>query len=237
MATPAQLYWHPERRESTVIASSAVVFINVARVGPYPPGALMDSPDHDLPWSLQDGEYIVRIQFTAMGYPAQFLNATFRVYSTGGPFTQTAEWLELCVETLSLQYLPEEADVRESRLHEARHTAATVLLLLEVPLRTVMSIMGWSSVEMAARYQHITDTIRQKVAGQVDQVIWQTTSSPDETGLVGVRGEALAVILPIVDSRLAHSDVEALTDLEEVILRAALAGGATDGPGAVPDGD
>jgi hypothetical protein len=117
---------------------------------------------------------------------------------------------------------------------------ATVLLLLEVPLRTVMSIMGWSSVEMAARYQHITDAIRQKVAGQVDQVIWQTTSSPDSACLVTVRREALAVILPIVDIGLAHSDVEALADLEDPIahLRAALADEAADGgPGAVPDSD
>jgi hypothetical protein len=43
-----------------------------------------------------------------------------------------------------------EASLRESRLHDARHTAATVLLLLEVLLRTVMSIMGWSSVDMVA---------------------------------------------------------------------------------------
>jgi hypothetical protein len=152
---------------------------------------------------------------------------------TGGalnPNTDYHEWKSLL----------EEAGVRESRLHDARHTAATVLLLLEVPLRTVMSIMGWSSVEMVARYQHITDAIRQKVAGQVDQVIWQTTSSPGNTGLVAVQREALAVILPIVDIGLAHSGVEALADLEDAIahLRAALADGAADGsPGAVPDSD
>jgi hypothetical protein len=68
------------------------------------------------------------------------------------------------------------------------------------------------------------------VAGQVDQVIWQTTGSPDGTGLVTVRRKALSVILPIVDIGLAHSDVEALADLEEAIthLRAALAGGDPD---------
>jgi hypothetical protein len=107
--------------------------------------------------------------------------------------------------------------VRDSRLHDARHTAATVLLLLEVPLRTVMSIMGWSSVDMVARYQHITDTIRRNVAGQVDQVIWQTTSSTEEAGTVTVQREALAVILPVVDIGLAHSDVDTLADLEEAI--------------------
>ena len=146
---------------------------------------------------------------------------------TGGalnPNTDYHEWKALL----------KEAGVRESRLHDARHTAATVLLLLEVPLRTVMSIMGWSSVDMVARYQHITDTIRQKVAGQVDQAIWETTSSPDETGQVTVRREALAVILPIVDVGLAHSDAEALADLEEAIahLRAVLADG---GPIAAPN--
>ena len=35
------------------------------------------------------------------------------------------------------------AGVRDGRLHDARHTAATVLLVLGVPERTVMSIMGW----------------------------------------------------------------------------------------------
>ncbi|WP_326566913.1 site-specific integrase [Amycolatopsis rhabdoformis] len=65
-----------------------------------------------------------------------------------------------------------DAKVGERRLHDARHTAATVLLLLEVPERTVMSIMGWSSTAMAARYQHVTDRIRRGVAGRVDGLLW-----------------------------------------------------------------
>ncbi len=43
-----------------------------------------------------------------------------------------------------------EAGVRDGRLHDARHMAATVLLVLGVPERTVMGIMGWSSTAMAA---------------------------------------------------------------------------------------
>jgi hypothetical protein len=64
------------------------------------------------------------------------------------------------------------------------------------------------------------------VAEQVGQAIWQTTT----TGQVTVRREALAVILPIVDIGLAHSDAEALADLEEAIvhLHAALADGASN---------
>jgi integrase len=65
-----------------------------------------------------------------------------------------------------------EAVVVERRLHDARHTAATVLLLLGVPERTVMSVMGWSSTAMAARYQHVVDAVRQAVADQVGGLLW-----------------------------------------------------------------
>ena len=59
------------------------------------------------------------------------------------------------------------AGVRDGRLHDARYTAATVLLVLGVPERSVMGIMGWSSTAMAARYQHVTNPIRRTVAAQV----------------------------------------------------------------------
>jgi integrase len=45
------------------------------------------------------------------------------------------------------------AKVRDGRLHDALHAVATVLLILGVPERVVMQIMGWSSTAMAARYQ------------------------------------------------------------------------------------
>lgn len=57
---------------------------------------------------------------------------------TGGPLnhrTDYDEWKRLLVQ----------AGVRDGRLHDARHTAATVLLLLGVPERAVMSLMGWSN--------------------------------------------------------------------------------------------
>jgi hypothetical protein len=53
------------------------------------------------------------------------------------------------------------AGVRETRLHDARHSAATVLLAHEVPERTVMGVMGWSSTSMAARYHPLVATTDQ----------------------------------------------------------------------------
>ncbi|MBC3843099.1 site-specific integrase [Streptacidiphilus sp. 4-A2] len=72
------------------------------------------------------------------------------------------------------------AEVRDGRLHDARHTAGTILLILGVPERVVMEIMGWSSTAMAARYQHVTGRIRRDVAKQVGGLIWEVAKRHDE---------------------------------------------------------
>ncbi|MBT2369479.1 site-specific integrase [Streptomyces sp. ISL-10] len=71
-----------------------------------------------------------------------------------------------------------DAKVRDGRLHDARHTAATVLLILGISERAVMGLMGWSSTAMAARYQHMVDTVRTDIARQVDGLIWDVEKGP-----------------------------------------------------------
>jgi integrase len=66
-----------------------------------------------------------------------------------------------------------EAGVRDARLHDARHTAATVLLLLGVPERAVMDFMGWSNSAMAKRYQHVTAVLRDDIAKRLSGFLWQ----------------------------------------------------------------
>ncbi|MFI8186408.1 tyrosine-type recombinase/integrase [Actinacidiphila glaucinigra] len=71
------------------------------------------------------------------------------------------------------------AGVRDGRLHDARHTAATVLLLLGVPDVVVDAIMGWEpggSARMRSRYMHVTGPVLKNVARQVGDALW---SSPD----------------------------------------------------------
>lgn len=87
------------------------------------------------------------------------------------PNTDYHEWKELL----------RTAGLRDGRLHDARHTAATVLLVLGVPERTVMSIMGWSSTSMAAKYQHVTDAIRHDVAGRLDGLLWRAEPRDEAT--------------------------------------------------------
>ena len=91
---------------------------------------------------------------------------------------------ELITPRSDCQYwkaLLQEAGVRHVRLHDARHTAATVLLLLGVPERGVMGIMGWSHSSMAARYQHLTAVIRDDIAERVGGLLWAPTEPPNET--------------------------------------------------------
>lgn len=67
-----------------------------------------------------------------------------------------------------------EAGVREARLHDARHTAATTLLVLGVPDRVVMDLMGWSTHAMKKRYMHVTDEIRHDVADRLNELLWKS---------------------------------------------------------------
>ncbi|WP_067509254.1 site-specific integrase [Actinoplanes sp. TFC3] len=81
------------------------------------------------------------------------------------PNTDYHDWKELL----------KKASVRDGRLHDARHTAATVLMILGVQERAVMDVMGWATTGMAARYQHVTDQLRVDIAEQVGRLLWSQT--------------------------------------------------------------
>jgi|SRR5215211_3165367 integrase len=69
------------------------------------------------------------------------------------------------------------AGVRDGRLHDARHTAATVLLLLGVHERTIMSFLGWSTTAMVSRYAHVVAPIHSDVANRLDVLLWSSPNS------------------------------------------------------------
>lgn len=129
------------------------------------------------------------------------------------------------------QRLLKEAGLRESRLHDARHTAATVLLVLRQPTPTVMSLMGWSSESMAARYQHVTDALRSQVASQVGELIWDSPAGHDGETMLVVGRDSLAAVLAAVEECLAghpsgpRPDADLLAALAD--LRTALPSAAT----------
>lgn len=79
------------------------------------------------------------------------------------PGADANEWKQLLVD----------AGVRKARLHDARHTAATVLLVLRFPERAVMDVMGWSNGAMAKRYQHVTAELRKDIAEGLNGYLWK----------------------------------------------------------------
>ncbi|MDF4254358.1 site-specific integrase [Streptomyces sp. WMMB303] len=92
----------------------------------------------------------------------------------GGPLSPNTDYHDW-------KRLLEDAHVRDGRLHDARHTAATVLMLLGVPDRVIDQIMGWepgTSARMRARYLHVPDAMLKDVARKIADAIWGPSETP-----------------------------------------------------------
>jgi integrase len=89
-----------------------------------------------------------------------------QLWADGGWIFATPIWRPLNPNTdyHDWKQLLKDAGVRDGRLHDARHTAATVLLILGMQERAVMKVMGWATIGMAARYQHVGDPVRARTS-------------------------------------------------------------------------
>jgi integrase len=70
------------------------------------------------------------------------------------------------------------AGVPAVRVHDARHTSATLLLLMGVDGRVVMDMMGWSVASMLKRYQHVLDEMKIEAARKVGDSLWEAPAAP-----------------------------------------------------------
>lgn len=68
-------------------------------------------------------------------------------------------------------------------MHDARHAAATFMLVLGVESRVVMATMGWSSMAMIQRYQHMVPQLREEVAHRMESLLL----APQKDGSAGQR--------------------------------------------------
>lgn len=67
-----------------------------------------------------------------------------------------------------------DADVRTVRLHDARHSAATTLLALGVPVRVVADLLGHSQTRVTQdTYQHVLPALAQDAADRMGAALWQ----------------------------------------------------------------
>jgi integrase len=66
----------------------------------------------------------------------------------------------------------ERSGVRPARLHNARHTAASLLLVQGVDQRVVMSMFGWTSPAMTTRYQHVVPELVEEANRRMGELLW-----------------------------------------------------------------
>jgi integrase len=63
--------------------------------------------------------------------------------------------------------------VPDARLHDARHTAATLLLSQGVPARVAMEILGHSQISLTLQtYSHVTAELHRDAADKVGEALW-----------------------------------------------------------------
>jgi integrase len=66
-----------------------------------------------------------------------------------------------------------DAGVRHARLHDARHTAATIMLTMGVPARAVMQILGHSQITLTlGTYSHVEPELANEAAQRIGRALW-----------------------------------------------------------------
>jgi len=84
----------------------------------------------------------------------------------GRPIDARRDWLDW-------KALLQAAGVRDARLHDARHTAATLLLQQGVPARVAMQVLGHSQISLTlGTYSHVAPELAQDAADRIGEALW-----------------------------------------------------------------
>lgn len=122
------------------------------------------------------------------------------------------------------------AGVRDARVHDGRHTAATMLLLQGVDERIVMDLMGWSDRSMLDRYQHVLEEMRADATNRLDTLLYPAAPAQDPAVAQAQLEKAQADVARL-ETLVALSKAQAeLAEAQAEIgrLRAELGSSATD---------
>jgi hypothetical protein len=83
----------------------------------------------------------------------------------GRPIDPRADWAGWGV-------LLQRAGVRQVRVHDGRHTAATLLLEQGVHVRAIQRILGRSDVRTTEAYTHVGDEVTREAARRMGAALW-----------------------------------------------------------------
>ena len=63
--------------------------------------------------------------------------------------------------------------MRPARLHDARHTAASLLLQQGVPARVAMEVLGHSQISLTlGTYSHVVPEVAEDAARRMGEALW-----------------------------------------------------------------
>ncbi|WP_431897218.1 tyrosine-type recombinase/integrase [Nonomuraea sp. bgisy101] len=83
----------------------------------------------------------------------------------GGPIERTEDWK-------MWKTILKQAGVRDARVHDARHTAATLLIEQGVHIRVVQEVLGHTRVTTTERYTHVATMQMKDASGRMDSALW-----------------------------------------------------------------
>ena len=83
----------------------------------------------------------------------------------GGPIERTEDWKQW-------KSILKQAGVRDARVHDARHTAATLLIEQGVNIRVVQEILGHTRVTTTERYTHVATLQMRDARDRMDEALW-----------------------------------------------------------------
>jgi site-specific recombinase XerD len=84
----------------------------------------------------------------------------------GSPLDQRRDWA-------TFKALVVDAGLREARLHDLRHSAATLMLGSDTDLQTAGQTLGHSSTAQTAKYTHVVAD-RKAAAARMESLVWGT---------------------------------------------------------------
>lgn len=83
----------------------------------------------------------------------------------GSPIERTEDWR-------AWKAILGQAHVRDARVHDARHTAATLLIAQGVHIRVVQEVLGHTRVTTTERYTHVATLQMKDASERMDQALW-----------------------------------------------------------------
>ena len=85
--------------------------------------------------------------------------------ANGRPIDPRSDWEEF-------KNLLKEASIRDSRAHDGRLTAGTLLMEQGIDIRTVMEILGHSQMSVTKRYLHVSTPMAQETMRRMGNALW-----------------------------------------------------------------